>query len=139
MSRTFSIILRIVTLLTAALGVLLYGVLIFFSSLDWRQVPYFHSTLLIAVRFVLVDTIFGSGFPPLLIALYFFLRCNTPREWGIGTAWLAIFIFGHYVTVVFMTHSVWTIYMPMILIELVGAAFVIWRHERWRSFGIAAA
>jgi heme/copper-type cytochrome/quinol oxidase subunit 4 len=138
MTRTLRIILRIVTLLATALGVLLYGDTIFLSIINWRQVPSSHSSLLLAVRYILVDTIFGAGLPPLLITLYFFLRCNTPRAWGIGLGWLVLFIFGHFVTVVFITHSTWPIYMPMVLVELFGAIFVIWRHERWRSLGVTA-
>jgi len=129
--------LRSITWLVVALGLALYSLLLFISIIEWRQSPYIHTSRSAEADFIFFEAILGSGLPPLMIALYFFGRCNKPVEWVMGSVYFAIFFFWHYLSFIFLAHGTWHTYVPLLLTELIAVACVIWWSERYRSHLIA--
>jgi hypothetical protein len=137
MNRYVWFALRGVTWLVVALGLALYCLLLFIWAIEWRQNSYIHASRSAEADFIFFDAILGSGLPPLLIALYFFGRCNRPHEWAAGLGFFMLFFFWQYVSYAFLAHAPWYTYQPMLLAGTAAALFVVWLWEAKRA-GVAA-
>ncbi len=122
-------VLRVVSLVFAMLGVLLYALLFYNWRVEWEQNLTIHESWLTEIWFVIGYVIFASGLPPMLLALYFWVLREEARDWLAGFVFVPIFIVVHYVVSVFMAHSSPFVYVPMMAVELLGGIAVIryWR------------
>ncbi len=126
-------VLRGTSLIFAFFGILLFVVLLFDSRVEWEQNTAIHQSWLTEVWFVIVHLIFASGLPPLILTVYFWVLGKTSRDWRAGFAFVPIFVFTHYVVTVFMAHSSPVVYVPMMGVELLSVAAVIWYwHQKTR-------
>jgi len=125
--------LRILTLLLALLGSVVYCFLIYVGVHAWSDTAEANNLGFWGrVGTFLTEVIFSSGLPPIMITIYFFLRCTQPAEWLAGLGWLCLFVFTQYVAVIFLAHASAVIYAPIMVVDLVAAIAVISIWERRR-------
>lgn len=111
-------------------GCLLYLVLVNAFLVVMRQNPDAHASLLTELFFILQYVVFASGLPPLFLAVYFFFFKKAKRDQLVGAAWVGFFFIVHFYVVAAMAHGSAWIYVPLMVIELLGALTVIQRHKR---------
>jgi hypothetical protein len=131
MNKLWMRILRGTSLIFALLGIFSYIFFIYIWHVEWLQNPYIHESWLTEVWFIIGEGIFASGLPPMLVVVNFWVLGKNPRDWLGGFVFVPIFIFVHYVVVVFMAHSSPMVYAPMMVVELLSAIAIIWY---WRNF-----
>ena len=126
-----TMILKGAARLVAAIAVLLYGFMLYLAYIQWSQNEFAHESWGVEIFYVLDFGVFGSGLPPLMLAIYFLWLGKTVKDLVCGFVFVLLSIIIHYYISGWAAHSEPVIYVPMQFIELAAviALIVYWRKK----------
>jgi len=127
-------ILKITARLTAVIGILLYGFMLYLAYIQWKQNEFVHESLGSEIFYLMNFGIFGSGLPPLMLAIYFLWLGMTVKEWVLGFVFVFLSILVHYYVSGWAAHSEPAVYVPMQLAELAAViGLIVYWHKKYRT------
>lgn len=131
MTTTGTAILRALALAVGVLGIVVYLYLAYSAIVPgWYQTPGIHDSWERQLGYIIQDVIFFPGLPPLIVAVYFLVLGRSRRDWSAGFGFVIVFLAFHYVVAVWMSHASASIYLPMMVVELLAAVGLIWYWHR---------
>ena len=121
---------RLIGKLLIIIGCALYISILSLAPSEWRQNPDIHISIFHEFEYIF-GVIFGSGLPPLIVAMSYFINSESIKRILVGCFMTLVFIIFHNVSLVWMAHGSPVIYMPLVLLESALSIWVAFRRKKW--------
>lgn len=125
-------VFRVLVLLVALFGFLVYGYMMYGWTVEWHQNQSIHESLFTQLFFIVDTVIFISGLPPMLLVVYFLVLGKNTKDWAMGLLFVAISIPVHFYVAGVTAHTEPIQYIPIQLGELaiVIGLIIYWRKKK---------
>lgn len=131
-------LIRLISWTIGVLGIATYVFFLYMMYIGWKQGEHIHISIGSEIFYIFDTAIFGSGLPPLILTIYFMFFGKTLKDFGIGISVIFISIIIHFYVSAFAAHSEAIIYIPMQVIELAAAIFLVFYWRKRNNIRLAS-